>query len=490
MLSSGLPVSRYVSTAVSLTTPAVEAPAINTGLLIGSSTAIDAGERMRRFANISEVQHTFGSDSPEYNGALIWFSQNPRPDHLMVGRWIQAPAPASLIGGNSERRIAEWQAITNGSFAVTIGGTSSNVTNLNFATVSNLNAVAEIVSNAMTGGSARWNGERFIFNTDATGVAASIGFLTPVSPASGTDISEMLGAGMTSHSRIVTGAPAEDALSALAEIDALYSSNFYCVFFPEAGPAEQEELAAYCEAADPVHYLGVSTNDINTLDPLNETSLAYELYQSGYHKTALQYSRHPAAVASYLAFFATTFWRGTNTAKTGMYMRQPGVPPEQISSYQADALQDRNVNVYVGIANGATMAQYGTSISGQFTDTIWGADALALDVQNALFNVLYASGRPKVPQTDFGVSLLITAANAVCGRYVLNGYLAPGVWNAPGVGNIRHGDQLPLGYYIWAPTVALLDESDRAARRAPLITILARCASAIHTVNVLINVYA
>jgi hypothetical protein len=64
------------------------------------------------------------------------------------------------------------------------------------------------------------------------------------------------------------------------------------------------------------------------------------------------------------------------------------------------------------------------------------------------------------------------------------------VWNAPGFGNVTQGDLLPLGFYVYAPSIALQSAEDRAARRAPLLQVAARCASAIHEVGVLVFVMA
>lgn len=495
MLSTGLPISRYVSVQVSLTTPGVVGPAINTGLIIGSSSVIDAGERMRRYANISEVADEFDTDSPEYLGADAWFSQNPRPDHVMLGRWIKTAESAQLIGADltlAEQGIALWQDIADGSFSIAVDGASHNVSGLDFSLISNLNAVATAINTAMTtatiAASCVWNGHQFIFTTTATGAAAQIGYLTPVSPSLGTDISATLKGTVATAARVSPGSAPETALAAVAAIDSIHSSQFYGIVVPEADDAEQQDIAAYVEACDPPHYFGVTSGDTRTLDPLDQQNLASVLNNFGYNKTACQYSTsNPYAICSYLSRILTTRWTGQNTAITLMYKREPGVAVEPLSTQQADTLRDKSCNVYAGVANGAHVVQYGTSASGEYTDTIIGADALALDVQAGLFNTLYTTNT-KIPQTDFGVGILLNNATAVCSRYVGNGFLAPGVWNAPGFGNISQGDVLPLGYYVWAPTIALQDPVERAARKSPLIQVAAKCAGAIHTADVLIYV--
>lgn len=493
MLSSGLPVSRYINVGVSLTTPGVTGPAINSLLIVGTSNVVDAGERARRYANISEVAHDFGTTSEEYLAADAWFSQAPRPDNVFVGRWFLTAAAAGLSCGAltaAEQAMAEWTAITDGAFGITLDGaaTPTAVSGLDFSGATNLNGVASIIDTALTGGTVVWNGREFVITSGTTGVSSAASYLS--APTTGTDLSTMLRGTAATGARIIPGMAPETALAALADIDSLYSTQFYAVVIPSADDAEQLSCAAYVEAANPPHYFGVTVSDPENADPTSTADLASQLNSFGYNKTAAQYSTgNPYAICSYLARILTTEWRGTNTMITLMYKQEPGVNTEFLSSYQADALQDKYCNVYAGVANGAQMIQYGTSVSGQYTDTIIGADALALDIQTALFNTMYTTNT-KIPQTDFGMGILLNAVTAVCAQYVSNGYLGPGRWNAPGFGNITQGDLLPLGFYVYAPSIALQSAEDRAARRAPLIQVAARCASAIHEVGVMVFVMA
>ena len=496
MLTTGLPISRYVSVQVSLTTPGVVSDAINTLLVIGGSDIIDVGERMRQYGNMSEVARDFPEDSEEFGSALAYFSQNPRPRYMMIGRWVREETQAHLrcaVLPPTEQRILDWREIVDGSFVINVDDNPVNITGLDFSTQTNLNGVATVINDALDTATAnatvRWTGYQFIFSSTTTGVMATIDFLMPMDPAIGTDLSERLRGSPTTAERVVWGADEETALSALLAIDGMYSSQFYGIVVPGGDNDDQEELAAYVEASDPVHYLGVTTSDTTTLDPVHTDDLAAILASFGYNKTAVQFSTtNPYAICSYLGRILTTIWAGTNTAITLMYKRQPGVGIEgYLSTNMANALRDKNCNVYAGVANGANIIQDGTSASGEFTDTIVGADALALDIQRTLFNVLY--GTPtKIPQTDQGMSILLNATNTTLSRYVSNGYLAPGTWNAPGFGDLSQGDTLPLGFYTWAPSMGDQEQGERAARRAPLIQIAAKCAGAIHYVDVLIYI--
>jgi hypothetical protein len=221
---------------------------------------------------------------------------------------------------------------------------------------------------------------------------------------------------------------------------------------------------------------------------LSTTDIAWILFNYGYNKSAVQYSTsNHYAIMSYLARILTTQWRGRNTTITLMYKQEPGVPPENVSTVQANALQNKNCNAIVNYSTGARLIQYGTSASGEFTDTIIGADALALDIQNAVFNVLYTSPT-KVPQTDPGMELLKNATSASCAGYAANGLLGAGTWQAEGFGTLKPNDLLPSGYYVFAPSMLTQDQGDRAARRAPLIQVAAKLAGAIHTASVIVYV--
>jgi hypothetical protein len=494
-LTSGLPVSRLVTVQVSLTTPAIVAESVNTCMLLGTSDVIDATERMREYANILEVAQQFDTTTEEYRAALTWFSQNPSPHSLHIGRWVRVPSPGILIGASlapAEQRISQWAAITSGSFAIAVDGVGPlDVLGVSFATQTNLNGVASQINTALTAAGFAatmiWNArmDRFELRTNSTGPTASISFMTAAT--GGVDISEMLKMTMAHGpaAYVVPGLAPETALAAAVEIDGLFSAKWYALVCPSADDEDHQMLAAYSEASDPPHFYGVSTDAEHSLSDMSDVDIGYILASYGFNKTAVMFSRtNYFVVMSFLARILTTHWGGSNTTITLMYKQAPGVIAETISTQQANTLQRKHVNVFVNYANGARLIQYGTSASGEFVDTIIGADALALEVQARLFNTLYTA-ITKVPQTDAGMELLKTSAAAGCAMYVSNGWLATGTWNAQGFGDLSQGDLVP-GFYIFTPSMLLQNQADRQARRAPLMQIAAKTAGAIHTADVLI----
>jgi hypothetical protein len=495
-------------------------------LLVGTTPGvINAVERMRTYGSIHEVSADFGSTTEEFLGAQAWFSQNPSPTSLNIGRWVNTPSAGALIGAalpTQGQSIGQWALLANGYFGIAFDGAATpvNVGPVNCTTpvVTTMNGVATAVQNALRlvvgGGQATcvWNQnyQRFEIRSGTTGTTSNVSFLTTPSPMTGVDISgppiisgtpptlQQVGLAMnaTSGAYAAPGQAAETAVTAVTILDQKFSAQWYAVVVPSALDVapnfDIEAVAAYVEAtgigANTPHYFGVTSWDTNCMSALSTTDIAWILFNYGYNKSAVQYSTsNHYAIMSYLARILTTQWRGQNTTITLMYKQEPGVAPENVSTTQANALMNKNCNAIVNYANGARLIEYGTSASGEFTDTIIGADALALDLQNSIFNVLYTSPT-KVPQTDPGMELLKNAASATCSGYAANGWLGAGTWNAQGFGTLKTGDLLPSGFYVFAPSMLTQDQGDRAARRAPLMQIAAKTAGAIHTASVVVFV--
>jgi hypothetical protein len=165
---------------------------------------------------------------------------------------------------------------------------------------------------------------------------------------------------------------------------------------------------------------------------------------------------------------------------------EPGVVPELLTGAQASTIASKRCNVYVIYNNGTSINQEGVMSGRAYFDEMHGLDWLSNRVQNDVWNTLYT--QPKVPQTNPGVHTLVNAADGGLAQGVNNGLIAPGIWNAPGFGELIQGDLLARGWYTFANLVETQAQSDREARIAPLIQIAVKLAGAIHFANVLINV--
>jgi hypothetical protein len=490
---SVLPVSRLINVSVNLTPAGAQGQDLSTLLIMGTSTVIDNVQRMRTYSRIEDVATDFGTSAEEYLAAVLWFEQVPQPSSLLIGRWVDAASTGGLKGATlpaSSQAIATWTAITDGSFTFTKdGGSAQDITGIDFSGAANLNAVAALIQAELTGVTVVWNAaySRFEMTSTTTGTTSAISFLTAA--PSGTDISNLLGMRSTSSGAYrFLGQLAESAIAAVTLMALTFGQQWYAVVVPSAENSDHLAIAPFIEASDTKHFYGVTTQEAGVLSSADTSNIAYQLKQLGYKKSMVQYSSsNPYAVVSALARILTTNYQGNSTVITLMYKQEPGIVAENINVTQATALEGFNCNVFAAYDNNTAIFQHGVTCSGIFVDIVLGTDWLAVDLIRNLYNLLYTS-TTKIPQTDAGTHLLVTTCESVLSQAVINGLLAPGVWNAGGFGQLSQGDYLAKGFYVYAPSVNDQDPADRAARISVPIQIAAKLAGAVHAVQVAVLV--
>ena len=252
--------------------------------------------------------------------------------------------------------------------------------------------------------------------------------------------------------------------------------------------ADVISVAAAIEASSLSRILAVTTDDVNVLVAGNTDNIGYKLKAAGYGRTFWQYSSSSkyAAISAFGRAFTVNF-TGNNTTITLKFKTEPGVTYETLTTAQAAAIDAINGNVYVYYANDTAIIQQGVMANGDFFDERHGLDWLQNYVQTNLYNLLYTS-TTKIPQTDAGVTRLMTSVEASLDQAVNNGLVAPGVWNGGPIGQIESGDTLTKGYYVYADSVDNQAQSDREARKSPVIQAALKLAGAIHYGDVQINV--
>lgn len=495
-MSQGLSISEVVNVDVVMTPLAAATRNFGALLIVGSSPVIDTGERIRKYTGDIEtaVAADFGSSAPEYLAATLYMSQEPKPSILFIGRWAQTATAATLKGGvlsTAQQAIANFTAVSSGGMSITVNGAVKALTGINLAAVTNLNGVASAVTTALAGSATVvWNAtyNRFEVTSSTNGAASNLTYAT--APASGTDISALLGLQAGQASAPVNGIVAESLITAVQTL-ASGGVDWYGLNVAAAGLVDADHLAvaAFIEAATPSHIYGITTSVSAVVDPTSTTDLASQLKALNYKRTFVQYSiSSQYAAASIFGRAFTVDFTGSNTTITLKFKQEPGVAAETLNSTQAAAAKAKNCNIFVNYSNATSIIQEGVMANGFFFDEVHGLDWLQNAAQTAIYNALFTSPT-KIPQTDAGVNVLVTAMeHDAMEPAVGNGLLAPGVWNAPGFGALSQGQMLSKGYYCYAPTVAFQAQADREARKAPTIQVAAKLAGAIHFADVIINV--
>lgn len=489
-MSKGLNIGRLVRATVNLAPLAAARRGFGTLMIAGDSSVIDGSERFRSYVDLEPVAEDFGTNAPEYLAAALYFGQSPRPQNLMVGRWLRT-ATAGFIKGASlttaEQVLASWTAITTGSFKIDVDGVTKTLSNLNFAAQTNLNGVASVINASLVGATIAWDGSRFILTSSTTGVTSTVGYASAT--GAGTDISAKLKLTAATALAPVAGFAAEapvDCAVALADRSGQwYGLTFAAATMPTGD--QYEAVAAFVEGASISRIFGVTETDTRVLDSTYTTDLASRFKALSYKRTCVQYSANKHAVCSLFGRAFSVNFSANRSTITLMYKQEPGIVAENLTETQAQTLKSKRCNVFVQYMNDTAILQYGVMSGQAYFDEVHGLDWFADALQTAEYNLLYQS-KTKVPQTDAGQNQLVNVAAGVCKEAINNGLVAPGQWNADGFGQLSRGDFLDQGFYIYTQPMAAQDQSIREQRIAPPLQIALKLAGAIHEIDCIIDV--
>jgi hypothetical protein len=494
MANLGLDVGDVVNVGVSLSPVGATDRNFGVALFLGDSLVIDTQERFRLYTSLSAIAADLGSAAPEYLAAQTYFGQSPQPAQCYVGRWARTAASGLLRGAvlsTAQQALSNFTAITNGGLSVTVDSVPHALTALNFTAATNLNAVASTVQAALSGSATvAWdaNNQRFTVTSSTTGITSAVTFAT--APVSGTDISALLGLTVAAGGYTTPGIAAESLLAAVTVLEGMSNDWYGLQVASSVAPSHSDYMAvaSFIEASKPSRIFGVSTQEAASLDATQTTDLASVLQGLTVMRTFIQYSSsNPQVSASIFGRAFTVDFNGNNTTLTVKFQQEPGVTPEALTETQAAALKAKNCNVFVKYNNGTAIVQEGKMCNGFFFDEVHNCDWLQNDLQTNVWNFVLQR-KTKVPQTDAGVNSILTVLEGRFDQAVKNGMIAPGVWTGPPVGVLKTGDTLSKGYYVFAPPISTQSDTDRTARKAPVIQAAIKLAGAIHFVNVLVSV--
>lgn len=101
---------------------------------------------------LASIGEYFGFTSDEYEFAKKYFdfttSANTQPKKLSFARYVNATADATLIGKRNVK-LADLQAITSGTFTITIDGSEVSESGINLSSATSLSDVAEALETAL-----------------------------------------------------------------------------------------------------------------------------------------------------------------------------------------------------------------------------------------------------------------------------------------------------------------------------------------------------
>ncbi|NOU95592.1 DUF3383 family protein [Paenibacillus sp. LMG 31456] len=276
--------------------------------------------------------------------------------------------------------------------------------------------------------------------------------------------------------------------TAAAAVTACRAKNgdWYAVYVCTVLKANILAIAAVVEAATPSSVYFYDTKDAEVIAGTAGNVMA-TLNAAKRHRTFGQYS-----TSNYAAVAAMGYAMGANTglansAYTLAYKSEVGIVPEVLTTTQVNTILGFKGNVYTNYGATYNLLVQGTMADGISFDEVLNLDVLTNEIQTAIMNSLTSS--PKIPQTEDGVSMLVSAITDPCNNARNRGVIGPGVWNAAPILGLQTGDTLSIGYMILAESIASQSQTDRDARKSPPIYVAIKLTGAIEhvVIGVVVN---
>ena len=352
-----LPLDDIVRITVNLSPRAAIRRGFNLALIIGKSEVIPEAERVRLYQSTNAMlADGFTSDSPEYKAAALIFSQRPAPHRVAVGRHV-LPRTHGLtefaISGLFEIANAD-----NGDQPV-------------------LHEITLHTDHTPTpGNSFVWRMTEELPETPAVGQVLDLNadgwdpieevddsFFENISPY--IEVAEIdsknatvaYGLAQARDGMIIPlslGLPlAESAADSVRACRAV-NSEWYMVSYLGASSDEILAIAHVVEQTGPACIQFYTTDEplifINSPD-----SIFNKLRDRRFRRSIGQYSITPYAACGIMGYAAGANTRTARGAYTLMHTQVAGIPPDDLSLSQVNAIQGRNGNVYVARGMTATM---------------------------------------------------------------------------------------------------------------------------------------
>lgn len=487
------PLSRNLDVSVSISRPQTEIATDMTmiALLTPDVPWSDGGnDRVRFYSSIEALQADVPANSAAYWAGNAFFSRSERPVTMCIGRVFETPTSAVLRTGVVN--LTDLQAISDGSFTIFVNGAEKAVTGLDFTNAATMTDVQAIMVTALNNECAVTvdaQEKTMVIKTNQTGDGADLSYAT--AEGTGTDVSVLLGMDEANASGLTAGYTPGDLVSEAQ----LVSVAARCAGSPIYGwildakyrdTQDQKDFADWIESRDPAIFLAC-TNSPQAYNTADTNNIGYYANNKGYKRTGVIYHNNAQVYPdmSYLALALSVDYHLDNSTLTMKFKMLDGIEPSPLSETEVNALNSRNINSYVYIGNTSRTVREGTqALDTWFTDSLVNLDNFKEELQVEIYNVFLRN--KKVPYTNGGQNMLVSAAAKVCNIYRRNGCFADR--DIESQGNETGFETLPATNIVPAPITGAT-ASDRAARLAPPISIIAYEAGAFHKVNVAVSVY-
>jgi hypothetical protein len=468
---------------------------------------LSTANRYALYSDVGSVATDFGTASDMYAHAVAFFGTTPNPINagglFVAGYWRGAEetvaATAAVLTGAQlveATVIPQLQQISDGALAIDVDDANMVVSGLDLRGVTTLEEVAvlldaELIATETTATASVNEYGQIIITSDTTGATSLISLVYDDDPLAvgGTYIGTLLGLSTGTGAVAVQGADAdvltaETQVQAVTELKALINVKGI-VFIDAAVDADRKLLAAWAQANDTLIYDVFSGAAYLTTDA--DTNAVWYIKLAGQTNYRMLYSaaNNRLFATSYMARVHVVNFNAENSALT-MHLKTLAVAAESYTQAEITAAKKVGLDIYTTTK---LTPEVLTSGANDFVDNRYNLIGFVDAVQTDMYNLLKGTAT-KIPQTQRGVNQLIDQGEKTTRGFVRAGIFAPGTWSSPDYFGDRETFERSIeqnGFYWLAGSLADQPQSDRQARKSPVLQAAVKNAGAIHSVDIIIN---
>lgn len=460
-----LPLSNVVNVSLALTPKPLLIQSFGKLMFVTDETPVGViADYPKVYSKIDDIGLDWGIESEVYKAASAYYGNGS--SEFMVMRASSEATAASLVGG-LPAQLADIQAITAGGFSIVLNGSRIDVANLDFSMAIDMAEVATLLSSELAGSTVTFNGTNFVIESTVIGAGSSVTYA--FNDISGT--AAALGLLAENGGLMIQASVPMTPVEALVEASDVDPSFLGISLHKKwRDSVDAEDVADYAESSQRI-FFNVS-NNILSLVASDSTHIIAKLNEKALERSISMFSRRPdeyvdCAVAG--RAFQVDF-RGNNTTITLHLKVMKMITVEKLKQSEYAALRSHNGNAVIDIA-GVYVFSDSFMASGHFFDTIHGTTWLKAQIENNLFNRLYAT-TTKIPYTDTGIQMLRESIEQALDQGVYNGLI--------GAGTHPDGRYFGSGYLVNHLSTADVPYADKASRIYKGFTFEALGAGALH----------
>ena len=140
----GVPLSSIINVTTRIAAGGTPNQQHGKGLVITTDDSIAAGgpDKIQLFQTLAEAQKIFGSGSA-LDAATVWFSADPYPKSLYIGRWANVDIPTTLRSSTPADIGVTALSASNASFSINGDDVTVDLSNVSIDTYSEVASVVQ-----------------------------------------------------------------------------------------------------------------------------------------------------------------------------------------------------------------------------------------------------------------------------------------------------------------------------------------------------------